>query len=142
LPFSMSSIYVDANGGKTIHRIRTTAGAGAILADLLVHSNADFFETWESSETANLAPAPVAAAYQQANTAALLQFVCVDFSIARLRIPAPKLSIFFADGATVNGATINALIAACIGTLVSTSGSPAVSFIGGVLEPISGKDPF
>jgi hypothetical protein len=49
-------------------------------------------------------------------------------------IPAPQSSIFLADGQTINLAStgIITLVAACVGTLESISGSLAVSVIAGV----------
>jgi hypothetical protein len=138
----MSVIYIDVNGRKTIHRIRTSTNALLILPQILAQSNADRDVFWEAAENSNATPAPVAATYQPANTAALLTFICADNTLARVRVPAPKLTLFLADQQTVDPASAAAIVATCIGVLVSSSGSLATAFAGGVLEPISGKDPF
>ena len=113
--------------------VRSTAGAAGIQAQLLAVSNADFLNWWEGPVNINGAPAPTAAPNQNVNTQATLVFLCNDGTQVKLALPAPKAAIFLADGVTVNAASIAALIAACIGTLVSQSGGVAVSYLAGLL---------
>lgn len=139
---SRSTLWVDASGKRTITRIRTGTGATALQAAMLTATNADFSQWWESAETTNAAPAPVAAVYQGVQPQAQLQFIALDNTLATLLLPAPKTSIFLADKETVDPASapILAIIAAAIATggLVSASGSPVSGLIGGKLLPYRG----
>jgi len=126
---------VDANGNRTITRINTVAGAGAIQTAILACMTGDFDQWWESAVTANGAPAPAGGQYQGVQQRAALSFICGDATIAVLIVPCPAVSIFLADQQTVDPANLQviALVAACIGSLTSSTGSAAVAFIGGVL---------
>jgi hypothetical protein len=142
MPDSRSIIWVDANGKQTITRIRTGGGAGGIQAAILGASNADFNLWWESTETANGAPAPVAAVYQGVQPMAQLLYVCADNTIASLLLPAPQAAVFLADKETIDpaNAAIAAITAAAIaaGGLISSSGSSATALAGGKLLPYRG----
>lgn len=142
MPSSLSNIWVDANGKRTITRIRTGNGGALILASLLAASNADTDAWWQSAEVQNALPVPVAAPYQPAQPYAQLQFICADFTLATLLLPAPQLAIFLADAETVNpaNALVTAIVAAAVaaGGLVSGSGSPATGFVAGKLIPYRG----
>ena len=133
MSINRSVLWVDAGGGSTISLIRSTTGGAGIESALLGVSNADWFNEWEGTNNVNLAPAPVAAPNQSVLTQASLVFLCADGSQVTLALPAPKASIFLADGVTVNAASIAALIAACVGTLVSQSGSTATAYLSGLL---------
>jgi hypothetical protein len=132
-----SIVWVDAGGFTTITKVRTATGAAAIQTALLAAANADYLQQWEGPLVFNGAPAPTAAAYQPANYRAVLTFQCADFSQVDIIIPAPKVSDFLADKATINPAAVGiaALIAACIGALESSTGSLATTFIAGTLQP-------
>ena len=133
---TMSVVWIGAGTGLTINRIRTAAGASTILTDLLALSNADEINTWEGDLTVNGSPAPVNAEYPGLNTVANLLFLCADGTTAQLKLPAPKISIFLADGVTIDASAITTLIADCIGSLQSASGSLAVSFQAGRLNNV------
>jgi len=139
---SRSVIWVDANGKQTITRIRTGTGAAGIQAAILGASNADYSAWWESAETTNGSPAPVAAAYQGNQPMAQLLYLCADLTIATLLLPAPAVGNFLADQETINptAAPIAAITAAATaaGGLVSTTGSPATTLLGGKLLPYRG----
>lgn len=135
MAWSTSTIWVDAAGAQTIHRVRTSGGIGGILPATVAASDADWFQCWEGPETAQV-PAPVAAQYLPLKPAALCYFLCADGTTAVLRVPAPRVGIFLADQVTVDGsnALVTALVAACVGQLQSTSGSLATGFLAGYLE--------
>jgi len=137
---SRSVIWVDANGKNVITRIRTSSDATAIQAAILATSNCDYQVWWEGGENVNGSPAPVAAQYLPLQPFAELQFQCADLTIATLLLPSPKLSIFYADQATVDPSKIAALIGACTaaGGLVSQSQSPALTYLSGKLLPYRG----
>lgn len=133
-----SVVWVDASGFKGITRINTVAGAASIVAALaLAASNADVLESWEGALAVNGAPAPVAAAYQPQSWRAALTFLCADLTNVVLLVPAPAIADFLADGQSVDpaAAAIASLIAACIGSLCNTAGSPATTFVSGQLLP-------
>lgn len=135
---SRSTIWLDANGFQTIHLVRTTAGATAITAALAAASNAARIRYWESPETTYIGPTPTAAPYLPGRLVAELAYQCADMSEAALRLPAPQVGIFLADGSTVDpaNALVIAINAAAIGALVSSTGSPAVTFVSGRLQPL------
>lgn len=139
---SMSVIWVDANGKNSITRLRTGTGAAAVLSAILGASNADFTTHWESPETTNPAPAPVAATYQPLQPMAQLLYLCADNTVASVLVPAPRLSVFLADQETINPAApaVAAITAAAVaaGGLVSASGSPATTLLGGKILPYRG----
>lgn len=126
-----SVLWTDVSGLQTITLVRTNAGATALQAAMLAVSNADYLQWWESAITANGAPAPVAATYQSVTDRAVLTFVCADNTQAVLQVIAPQSAIFMADQQTVNPVAIAALIAAAIGSLVSTTGSLATTYVAG-----------
>jgi hypothetical protein len=135
MTWSTSTLWVDAAAGQTIYRVRTSSGIGAILPAIVAASNADWLQCWEGPESTNT-PVPTAAQYLPTKPAALLYFLCGDGSTAILRIPSPQVGIFLADQVTVDptNALVITLVAACVGSLQSASGSTAVSLQAGVLE--------
>lgn len=128
-----SILWSDAGSRSTITLLLVDTSASAIQAALLGKSSADFIEYWEGPLVINGAPAPVNAQYPSVTQQAVLTFLCADGTIAKVALPAPKLSIFLSDGQTVDATQIAGIIAACIASLLSNSGSPAVSFLGGFL---------
>lgn len=128
-----SIVWVDGAGGSTITLIRAVTSASAIETQLLAISNSDWFNEWEGALNINLAPSPTVAEYQSVAQRAVLTFLCADGTTARVDVVAPKLAIFLADGITVDSSTIPALIAACVGTLLSATLSPATAFLSGIL---------
>lgn len=129
-----SIVWVDSGGNNTITLIRTSTGAGVIEGDILAVSNATWFNQWEGTLFINGSPVPTFAEYPSVTQQATLLFQCADGTSARVDIPAPQIGIFMADGVTVDPSTIGTLIADCIGNLLSSSASPAVSFTVGFLN--------
>src|SRR5882724_9709050 len=101
MTLTASVMLADAHGNQTIVRINTSGGSGSILSALLACANSDAFQFWESV-LATFTPAPVASDYLNVGQVAVLTFVTASGSQVSLRIPAPKLSIFLADGVTVD----------------------------------------
>lgn len=130
-----SRVWVDAHGARTITLVRSTAGAAAISAAVAAASEADWMQWWESNVTVQT-PAPVGGAYLPVSLRAALTFLCADNTLAQLYIPAPNQTIFLADGQTVDPANLAvvAIIAAALGSLVSSTGSPATAFVAGILQ--------
>jgi hypothetical protein len=136
MTWTTSILYVDAGGGQTIHKVRSSAGIGPIFPAIFACSNADYVRCWEGPDTINPSPAPGVADYLPVNPAAVLYFACSDGTVAVLRIPSPSTSIMLADLQTVDPAngSIVSLVAACIGALASESGSLATAYLAGHLE--------
>jgi hypothetical protein len=130
-----SIVWIDAGGFKAITRINTAAGASSIQTALLAASNADWTEEWEGDLNQNSSPSPIAADYQPTVLRAVFSFLCADNSQVDIILPAPMVGNFLADEQTIDPSSITAaaVITACIGNLISTTGSPAVSYIGGKL---------
>lgn len=121
--WTRSSVWLDANGARTIFRINTGAGLGTTAADLEALSNAGVLEYWESNVTA-LTPAPVAAAFQSGADRAALVFQCADGTQVTVIIPAPKAAIFMADTETVD--PTNADVATFVTSAISAPITNAV----------------
>lgn len=133
-PVNRSVIWVDGAGGSTITLIRADTDASSIETELLAVANSDWFNEWEGALNINTSPLPTIAAYQSVAQRATLSFQCADTTIATVQIVAPKGSIFLADGVTVDPSMITSLITACVGTLLSSTLSPAVTYVGGILD--------
>lgn len=131
-----SVVITDANGGTTIILLRSNTGAGGIQGGVLNCSTADYTQYWESAVTVNGAPAPPGGAYQTVRLQAILYFACADTTIAQVVIPAPASGVFLADQETIDPANVlvAGLITACIGNLMSSSGSLATAYLGGRLS--------
>lgn len=134
MALNRSVLWVDGAGGSTITLIRSVGGGAAIETALLGVSNADWFNEWEGTLNVNLAPAPIVSQYQAVRQRAILTFLCADGTTARVDAVAPDLSIFLADGVTVDATMIPGVIAACVGSLLSATLSPATAFLGGILN--------
>lgn len=132
-----SVVWTDANGYQTISRIVANITAGPVQAAILGCSNADFLQYWEGPQFSNISPSPTAAGYIAGSQVALLVYQCADGTSVQVRIPAPQLAIFLADGRTVDpaNAAVLTLNAAVIGVLVSTTGSLATAYQSGSLLP-------
>jgi hypothetical protein len=130
-----SRVWVDAAGNRTITLVRTVAGAATIAAGVALASEADWLQQWESVVATN-APAPLGGAYLPVSLRASLAFVCADTTLAVLYVPSPSLAVFLADGQTVDSSNpaVAGIIAACVGSLTSSTGSPATAFVSGVLQ--------
>lgn len=112
-----------------------------ISAAVIAASQADWVSYWESSVSTNV-PAPAGGPYLALSLRAVLSFICADNTTAVVRVPAPSTAMFLADGQTVDPAAplSAAIITACIGALVSSTGSLATAFISGTLEA-GGRQP-
>src|SRR6185369_6032642 len=96
-----SRVWIDAAGNRTITLVRSAAGAAAISAAVLNASEADWFQFWESAVTAQT-PMPIGGSYLPVSLRAALTFICADNTLAVLYVPAPSVTIFLADGQTVD----------------------------------------
>jgi len=136
---SRSTIWLDANGYQTIQLLRSVSGATSLSAAIAAASNAARVYYWESPETTYVGPVPVSAPYLPGNLVALFTYQNADLTYSSLRVPAPALAIFFADGQSVDPSNplVAAINTAAIGALVGTSGSPAASFVSGKLQPLT-----
>ena len=133
-----STVWLDANGYQTITLIGGNASLNTIMTALAAASNAAWQYYWESSATYQTSPTPIAAQYIQGNQYAEMIFNCADGTSASLKLPAPQIGCFLADGRTLDSTNvlIAAIITAAIGTLQSTTGSLATSFLVGKLQPV------
>ncbi len=128
-----SILWTDAGAGSTISLILANPSAAGIQGALLGKSNADYLEYWEGPLVINGAPSPAASPYQSVTSQAVLTFLCADGTVAKVALPAPQSGIFLSDGQTVDSTQIAVIIANCLGSLISNTGSPAVSFLSGIL---------
>lgn len=131
-----SILWADVNGNQTITRVNSSAGVAAFKAAMLGCSTGDWSQQWESTLATNV-PAPTGGTFSSVGDRAVLLFICADNTMARIIVPAPALAIFQSDGETVNPAAlpVTALVAAALGQLVSTTGSPATNFVAGYRLP-------
>lgn len=128
-----SSIYVDVNG-MTRQCILNGGvfGLGGVELALISVSNMDVLKSWEGPLTVNSAPSPAAATYQAiADYAALLYQDAVGDQVW-VTLPAPKSSIFLADGVTVDSTAIAVVHSAVIGVVQTAAGNPVTTYVGGV----------
>lgn len=135
--WSRSTVWVDANGRKTIFRVNSGTGMGGAAAALAALSNAAELEHWESNVSTSV-PAPVAAAYQSGQDRAALVFVCADGTTTAIIVPAPALAIFMADGETVDITNVDvvAFVAAAVAApLTNGSGSAVTGLVSGQRLP-------
>jgi len=135
--WSRSTVWVDANGYRSIFRLNSTAGLGTLDADLAALSNASVSEFWESAVTASV-PAPVAATFQSGADRAALVFTCADGTQTTVIVPAPQLAIFLADGETVditNAAVATFATNAIALPLTNAAGSAVTALIAGQRLP-------
>jgi hypothetical protein len=134
---TMSVLWVDVNGGKTIQRINTATGAAGILGALSAASLAAELEEWEGTDNQNPAPAPTTGPYQGVAWRAALTFVCADSTLVNLILVAPLSSCFLADAQTIDPASVPvaAIISAVVGTMVNPAGSLVTAFVAGSLLP-------
>lgn len=126
-----TTVWIDAQGKTTAHLLTTSAGGGAVEAEIDAQSNAAVLEAWEGTLDATAVPAPVAAPYQSVRDAATLVFSTASGAFIRVTIPAPDVGIFQADGETVDPATIGTLIALVIANVVTADGAAATAYVAG-----------
>lgn len=125
-----SIIWQDAAGFTTQTLIRSTGSITTLFNALLAKSNADYSDVWAGTETIHV-PSPVAAVYESVGDYALLEYSTAAGLVVTLKLPAPKSSIFLADGQTVDAGQITAITNAAILTVSDASGNLVTSFLGG-----------
>ncbi len=133
---NLSVTLVDAGGhtGTTLLHLTDAALLVDGLAALLAASNADWIAWWGGPATLQATPAPAAAVYLTLRPAAVLFFGCADGSTARVSYKAPVAALFLADGETVDASDPTGALAALQAVITSATGSPATSFLGGILD--------
>lgn len=120
--------------GRTAQtQISTLAGAAGIQTALLNHSNAGITAEWEGTLTSP-GPAPTSAVYAGVQPMAELLFVDAFGNVAKLMLPAPTLGSFLADQTTIDPSAIADIIAAAIGSLITSSGNAVTAFVAGTLQ--------
>lgn len=129
----MSVVWNSADGLSTVRTISTSSGAISILGVLQDFSNAIATQYWESSVT-SISETPSTNAYLSVTQIAVLLFADDSGNLARLSLPAPIDSIFLSDGSTVDPSKITSLISACVGSLLTGSGTTVTQFRGGYLQ--------
>lgn len=135
--WARSTVWVDANGFRSITKLTSVGGASSVVGDLQALSNADTSQYWESAVTTNV-PVPVSAPYQSGGQRAALTFICADTTNVVVIVPAPKLTIFQADGITVDLLNVDVILfatAAVAQPLCNPSGSPVTALLSGTLLP-------
>lgn len=129
------TVWVDTNGFTRLTLLNSSAGASAVEAAILAQSNADVLNSADSTLTVNGSPSPVAATYQRVADSAGLLFQDAMGEQVIVQLPAPKAAIFLADQVTVDPTAIAVLIAAVVGTVLTGSGNPVTSYVGGTRRP-------
>lgn len=124
--------YVDVQGNSRTAQLLGTASTFLIQSAVLTVSNADYALESEAELFANPTPTPVNAQYQSVLDSATLFFQTSAGTTVQITIPAPRASIFLADGETVNPASVAGVTTACIGVLCDTSGNVVTSYLTGV----------
>lgn len=131
MAFKRSIIWIDV-GARTRQTLPlTAAGAGAIMSALKNHSNADVAEWFEGADNFP-STSPINAIYPSVNDIVRLTFATATADRIDLALPAPKASIFLADGVTVDASAIADIISASIGALSNPGGELATSFVSGL----------
>lgn len=125
-------VWIDANGQQQVRSITTLTGAAAILTELEFISNATP-KTYAEGDLILPGGIPTSGPYLSVRQVAQLTFVDGTGSTAVLSVPSPLLGIFGPDGDTIDASAITALIASCIGNLLSGAGNPVVSYVKGIL---------
>lgn len=104
--------------------------SSGIQAALLTHSNAGVLE-WFEGPLHILVPTPVSAVFADVVDLARLTFTDATGSLVQLALPAPKENIFKPDSVTVDPSAIADIIAASIGTLLSSARMPVTAYVAG-----------
>lgn len=124
-------IWIDAQGENVLHILTGASDMAAVQSNLIALSNADVLTFWQAVESIRT-PTPSTGIFPTVRVQAVLTFRdSTTGSLARLFIPAPKESIFLADGSTVDPTAIGGLISAVEGTIIAGSGNPVDQFVGG-----------
>lgn len=126
-----SSVWQDITGAQRITLIRANLSGGGIQSQMAAISAAGLWQYWQGT-LFSPSTAPTAGNVYTGGDLAIFNFSCADGTEASIRVPAPLSTIFLADGRTVDPAGLAApLITACIGELVSETGSLAVAYLSG-----------
>lgn len=124
-------VWVDLQGRTTTSIPTADPNASAIMAALLNHSGAAVQQWFEGPPTFP-GVAPSGTPLPDVIDLARLTFVDAGGSLVNLSLPAPNTGIFAADTVTVDPTTINDIITACVGTLVSAAGHPVTAYVAGL----------
>jgi hypothetical protein len=130
MPWARSTVWVDAFGYRTITKLVTDGGAATVEPSLEALSNAATTQFWESPITFTT-NTPVAAQYQSTSDKCVMIFLCADLTNYAVIVPAPKLSIFLADGETVDqaNADVIAFVSAALACPIANPAGSVVTFL-------------
>lgn len=134
--FESGIIWSDVNGFTSLLTLNTNLNnIGAMLFAMEACSNGDWSRTW-TGPVGIQPPTLVNAVYNSILDRAVLSMQTASGSIAKLQIPAPKLSCFMADRQTIDvtNPAIAALIAQAIADMTDNAGNPLVSSSGGFYQ--------
>lgn len=118
----------------TNYAAQPSSTPGTLDNTIAAMSNSGIIQIAEGT-VSTFAPSPVAATYSSVTQVAIVN--CLDSAglAFTLRIPAPKLSIFEADGVTVKPTELSTLLtAALLDAVVSPDGNAISSIVSGVLN--------
>lgn len=126
--------WIDANGEVRTTQLIGISSMSTVQLALLLLSNADEATESEAQIFVNSSPAPIAAIYQSVTDYAELWYSTSINTIIAVTVPAPRLSIFLADGQTVDPANSNVVAASgqIIGVVSDLAGNVATAFVGGL----------
>lgn len=139
--FASSVVWIDVNGRTRQTIIQTLTGAAPITTVMQSFQLASIQRLWESAMVIPGTP-PSAGNYQSNSSAAELLFQTGAGTIVRLVVPAPGISVFKADGVTIDPANVNiiALVAACTGLMTDGNGNAVTGYLGGRYKRGTGTD--
>jgi len=129
-------VWADTFGERVLYAYPMMDVSDNWLTAAAALSNAAVVQTWEGLVAYTPIPAPFALPYAGVKDFARLTFADAKGNRANVHVPAPKLSIFQADGKTVNPAAMGvpSVLANVEGYAVAPqSGLPLTTYIGGVL---------
>lgn len=124
-------VWLDAAGRTRVTLPSADPDSSTIMSKLQLHSNADVLRWFEGPPTI-LSPVPPGGTYASVSDIARLTFTDPTGDLVDLALLAPDIGIFLADSVTVDPSAIADIITACVGVLVTQTGTPVSAFVGGL----------
>jgi hypothetical protein len=124
--------WVDITGGKKSTMVRTVLNTANILTQMSILSRAQMIGAVLGDRLPYADALPgLGLTYPDVADAAILTFQMSNLQLNRLAVPAPKSSLFLADGETVDATAATAIINACSVGLRTLDGAAVLRYISG-----------
>lgn len=123
-------IWADVNGFTRLTTLNNDGSLDDVLLDMEAKSNGSNTVRW-NGPVELFDPLTANAVYNSVLDSAVLSFENASGGITKVFLPAPKSSIFMADGQTVDPAQIATLIADVLLHVLDNDGNALVSYLGG-----------